>query len=71
MASKSIISVNPLQPPIVCVEHTLLVEKDLKISDTIIDFNLLELHCWSHGKFIDQADDIHLWDSNLPKYIFP
>ena len=71
MASKSIINVNPLQPPVIDVEHNPLADKYFKINDTVIDFNLLELHCWSHDKFIDQADDILLCDSNLPKYIFP
>ena len=71
MASQSILSINPLQPHVLDVDHTPLADKDFKISDTVTDFNLLELHCWSHDKFIDQAHDIHLWDSNLPKYIFP
>ena len=71
MASQSIISVDPLQPPVVDVEHTPLADKDFKISDIVTNFNLLELHYWSHDKFIDQADDIHLRDSNLPRYIFP
>jgi len=71
MAFDSIINVNPLQPHVIDVEQNPLADKDFKISDTVIDFNFLELHFWSHDKFIDQADDILLWDSNLPKYIFP
>jgi len=47
-----------------------LVDKDLKIIDTVTDSNLLEFHCWSHDKLIDQANDIHLWDSILPKCAF-
>ena len=70
MASQSIQNINPLQPPVVDVDHTDLVDKDFKTNDTVTNFNLLELHCWSHDKFIDQEDDIHLWDSNFPKYIF-
>lgn len=71
MVSQVIVTVNPLQPSIIDVEHTPLADKDFKISDPVADFNLLELHYWSHDKFMDQVDDIHLWESNLPKYIFP
>ena len=53
------------------VEHSLLADKHFKINDTVTDFNLLDIHYWSHDKFIDQDDDTHLWDSNLPRYIFP
>ena len=71
MASQGIVTVNPLQPHAVDVEHTPLADKDLKIRDPITDFNLLELHYWSHDKFMDQADEIHLWESNFPKYVLP
>ena len=60
MASQGIVTVNPLQPPVVDVEHTPLADKDFKISATVTDFNLLDIHCWSHDKSIDQADDIYL-----------
>ena len=45
MASKSIVYVNPLQPPVVDVEKTPLTENDFKINDRVTEFNLLELHC--------------------------
>lgn len=71
MASKAVVSVNPLQPPIADVEHTPLVDTDFKINDTATKFNLLELHCWSHEKSIDQADEFSIWESNFPKYVVP
>ena len=71
MASNTIQTVNPLQPPLLDVDHTPLADKDFKIVNTIIDNNLLELHCWSHDKFADKVDDIHMWNSNLPKYKVP
>ena len=71
MASQGIVTFNPLQPPVVDVEHTPLADKDFRISDHVIEFNLLELHCWSHDKSIDQADEVFLWESNFPKYIVP
>ena len=35
MASKKIVVVNPLQPPIVDVEHIPLADTDFKITDTV------------------------------------
>ena len=71
MVSKTIQTVNPLQPPLLDVDRTPLADKGFKIIDIVTDRNILELHCWSHDKFVDQADDINLWNSNLPKYIVP
>ena len=71
MASKRIVSVNPLKPPVVDVEHTPLADKDFKINDTVTEFNLLELHYWIHDKSIDQADKVFIWESNFPKYVLP
>ena len=71
MASQGIFAVNPMQPPVLDMENTPLVYRYFKISDPVTEFNLLELHCWSHDKSINQADDGFLWESNLPKYIVP
>ena len=71
MTSQGIVTVNPLQPHVIDVEHTPLEDKDFKISDLVTDFNLLKFHCWSYDKYMDQANDIYLWESNLPKYILP
>ena len=71
MTSQGIVTVNPLQPSIVDVEHTLLADRDFKISDPATEFNLLELHCQSYDNSIDQADEVFLQESNLPKYIVP
>ena len=69
MASKSTIVINPLQPPVVDVEHTPLADVDFKITDPITKFNLLELHCWSQEKSLDQGDDVFIWESIFPKYV--
>ena len=71
MASKSTLLINPLQPPIVDVEHIPLADVDFKINDTVTEFNLLELHCWSQDKSLDQADVVFIWESNFPKYVVP
>ena len=67
MTSKTTIVVNPLQPPIVDIEHTPLADVDYKIADPVIEFNLLDLHCWSLEKFLDREDEVHIWESNMPK----
>ena len=43
MASKSTIFINPLKPPVVDVEHTPLADVDYKITDPVIEYNLLGL----------------------------
>ena len=45
MASKNILAINPLQPPIVDIEHIPLDDRDFKITNTFTKFNPLELHC--------------------------
>ena len=71
MASKSTIVINTLQPPILDVENTPLDDVDYKITDPVIEFNLLDLHCWSLEKSLDQGDEVQIWESNLPKYVVP
>ena len=71
MASKTTIVINTLQPPVVDVEHTPLADVDYKITDLVIEFNLLELHCWSLEKSLDHGDEVQIWESNLPKYVVP
>ena len=71
MASKSTIVINPLQPPIVDVDNTPLDDVDYKIADSVIEFILLDLHYWSLEKSLDQGDEFHIWESNLPKYVVP
>ena len=45
MPSKTTIVVNPLEPPILDIEHTPLADVDYKIANPVIEFNLLDLHC--------------------------
>ena len=71
MASKNIAAINSLQCLVVDVEHIPLADIDFKITNTVTKFNLLELHYWSQEKSIDQADEVFIWESNLPKYVVP
>ena len=71
MSSKIAIMVNPLQPPVVDIEHTPLADVDYKIADPIVEFNLLDLHKWSFENSLDQVEEVQIWESNLPKYVVP
>ena len=71
MSSKTTIVVNPLQPPVVDIEHTPLVDIDYKIVDPIVEFNLLEIHNWSYEKSLDNEEEGQIWESHLPKYFVP
>ena len=37
----------------------------------MIELNLLDLHCWSLEKSLDQVDEVQISESNLPKYVVP
>jgi len=71
MDSQSIINEKPLQTPHLDVDHVPLADKDFQIKDTISPSPLLQLHCWNKDKFLNQNDDNHLWEYNLPKYFVP
>ena len=71
MASKNIVAANPLQPPVVDIEHIPLADTYFNITDIVTEFNLLVLHCWSQEKSIDQVDEVFTWEYNLPKYVVP
>ena len=46
ITSKSTISVNHLQLPVVAVESLPLTDVDYKIVDPVVEFNLLDIHNW-------------------------
>jgi len=71
MASQSILNEKPLQTPHLDVDHLPLIDRDFEIKGTVSPSHLLKLHYWSKDKFLNQNDDIHLWESNFPKYLFP
>jgi hypothetical protein len=62
---------NPFLPPPVDLDKIPLVDKDRLIADTICDFDFLDLQSWLREVFLDQSDEIGLWESNLPLYLFP
>jgi hypothetical protein len=62
---------NPFVPPPVDLDKIPLVDKDRLITDTICSFDFSDLQSWLREVFLDQSDEIGLWESNLPLYLFP
>jgi hypothetical protein len=62
---------NPFLPPPVDLDKIPLVKKDQLIIDTKCDFDFSDLQSWLKEVFLDQSDEIGLWESNLPLYLFP
>jgi hypothetical protein len=62
---------NMFLPPPVDLDRIPLVDKDYLISETRCEFDFVELQSWFKDTFIDQSDEIGLWESNLPLYFFP
>ena len=48
-----------------------MADKDYKITEPKCEFDFFELHFWLKDIFLDQSDEIGLWESNLPLYMFP
>jgi hypothetical protein len=70
-SKKSNVEENPFLPPPVDLDRIPLADKDYLISETRCKFNVVELQSWFKDTFIDQSDEIGLWESNLPLYLFP
>ena len=53
------------------LDHIPLVDKLFKITDTKCEFNMFELHNWLKQTYIDSENEINLWESLFPLYMFP
>jgi hypothetical protein len=62
---------NPFLPPPIDLEHVPLADKDYRVAEPKCEFDFFELHFWLKDIFLDQSDEIGLWESNLPLYMFP
>lgn len=71
MASHTSLDVTPISTPHLDIGHLALADMDFQIKDIASATYLLKLHCWSKDRFLNHTDDICLWKSNLPKYLFP
>jgi hypothetical protein len=61
---------NPFLLLPVDLEKIPLVDKDRLIVDTKCDFDFSNFQSWLGEVFLDQSDEIGLWGSNLPLYLF-
>ena len=57
--------------PQVDLDHVALADKYYKIHETESNFYLFDVYCWLEDKLLDEVDDIGLWETKLPYYIFP
>jgi hypothetical protein len=64
-------SENPFLPLPVDLERVPLADKYYKIIEPKCEFKFFELHFWIKDIFLDQSDEIVLWESNFPLYMFP
>jgi hypothetical protein len=62
---------NPFLLLPVDLEKIPLVDKYRLIADTKCDFDFSDFQSWLKEVFLDQSDEIGLWESNLPLYLFP
>jgi hypothetical protein len=62
---------NPFLPPPIDLDRIPLVDKDHLIAELEWEFDFFELHFWLKDTFLDHRDEIGLWESNLPLYLFP
>ena len=62
---------NLFLPPPIDLDNISLVDKDHLIINTKCDFDFVELQSWLKEVFLDQSDEIGLWESNLTLYLFP
>ena len=65
------LDVRPITTLHLDLNHLPLADSDFQIKDTSTQGHLLQIHYLSSNKYLNHADDIGLWDSNLPKYQFP
>jgi hypothetical protein len=62
---------NLFLPPPVDLNRIPLADKDYLITDTKCDFDFTDIQSRLKEVFLDQSDEIGLWESNLPLYLFP
>jgi len=70
-SKRSEVKENPFLPPPVDLDRIPLADKDYLISETRCEFNFTKLQSWFKYKFMDQSNEIGIWESNLPLYLFP
>lgn len=71
MDSQSSLDVRSMETPHLDINHLPLADVDFQFKDNVSPSHLLKHQYWSKDKFLNHNDEIHLWESNFPKYLFP
>lgn len=53
------------------LDYLPLADRDFQMKDLTFDDSPLRLHCKYQDLYLNNVDNIGLWESNLPKYQFP
>jgi hypothetical protein len=69
-SKKEKVEENPFLPPPIDLDRIHLADKDHLIAHTRCEFDFIDLQSWLKETFLDQSDEIGLWESNLPLYFF-
>lgn len=65
------LNVAPVNAPHKDLDHLPLADRDFQIKDLTFDDSPLKLNCKYRDLYLNNVDNIGLWESNLPKYQFP
>ena len=67
MAAPIAMDVRPISTPHLDLDHLPLADRDFQIKETSVHESLLKVHYQSRDRYLNQADEIGLWESNFPK----
>ena len=70
MATPITMDVRPITTPHLDLDHLPLADKDFQIKETFVLESSLKVHYWGRDRYLNHADEIGLWESNLPKHQF-
>ena len=65
------LNVAPLNAPHRELEYFPLVDKYFQIKDLVFSESPLRIHCRCRDNYLNGSDIIGLWESGLPRYLFP
>ena len=65
------LNVAPLNAPHRDLDYLSLLNKYFQIKDLVFSENPLRIHCRCRDNYLNGSDIIGLWESGLPRYLFP
>ena len=71
MVAPTALSVKPVFTPHLNLDYLPLANRDFQIKVTVTNDLMIKIYCLVRDTHLNQADEIGLWESNLPKYVFP